>query len=199
MRFNYTIDDNNPDFLGWKVHENIIETGDNTRVSIGGIDSELSYKFNVSYVTNYGVGPPSRVFYSKGPLSEMSQLPGCVIKTNRKYKNYTSVGYDMSVTQCAEKSLYMAVSKSASEYYNEMTTPMVKVEDTDSTNSTVPQAPTPVGLFYWTYDFSSKNCFIISSMPGSDGNEVTDKDYSLESKGWALGSPSCGLTSAGVT
>merc|ERR1719430_430066 len=195
VRFNYTIDDSNPDFLGWKVHENIIEPGDYTRVSIGGIDSELSYKFNVSYVTEYGVGPPSRLFYSMGPLSERAQLPGCVIKTNKKYKNYTPVGHDMTVTQCAEKSLYLAVSKDASGYYNGETTPHVRSEETNSTDP-VPQAPTPVGLFYWTYDFSSKNCFIISSMPGSDGTEVTDKDYSLESKGWALGSPSCGTTSA---
>ena len=156
----------------------------------------MSYKFNVSYVTEFGVGPPSRLFYSMGPLSEMAQLPGCVIKTNKKYKNYTSVGHDMTVTQCAEKSLYLAVSKDASGYYHGETTPHVRSEETNSTDP-VPQAPTPVGLFYWTYDFSSKNCFIISSMPGSDGMEVTDKDYSLESKGWALGSPSCGTTSAG--
>jgi len=190
VRFNYTNDDNNPDFLGWKIEESIIGSGEYTKVTIEGIDSELSYKFNVSHVTKYGVGPPSQVFYSKGPLSDMAQLPGCVISTNRKYTKYKLVGHELSVTQCADQSLYLATTSDSKEYYKNKTTPNVAKPDINETVSS-----TPVGLFYWTYDFSSRNCYIISEMPGTAESPAEEKDYALPSKGWALGSPSCGSDS----
>ena len=151
-----------------------------TKLVIENINSKESYNYTVSYMTEYGAGPPSKDFTTYGPLGELRRTPRCTLMVDSKYTSLIKRGNFPTVSECAAEALNLAKTSTLG--------PSTTVATTSTTqgnqSATVPPPSPPSGPFWWSYNYATGNCYTI---------DINRKAAVKQAVGWVSGSPACGV------